>query len=171
MPNPTFKLIASYEVGAGGAASIDFTGIPSTYTDLVLKLSLRSDRAADEAGLGFKINTNTTGYTYRILTGDGASAGSINTAYEQTWSGRIQGANAGSNIFSSTDVYFPNYAGSAAKSYSVDSVTEKNGTNGYATMGAILQSSTSAVTAIYLSALGANLVQYSTAYLYGIKNS
>jgi hypothetical protein len=38
----TFTLIASSTVGSGGAASIDFTSISSTYTDLVVKLSLRN---------------------------------------------------------------------------------------------------------------------------------
>ena len=40
----TYTLISSVTVGSGGAASIEFTSIPSTYTDLVLKLSARSSR-------------------------------------------------------------------------------------------------------------------------------
>ena len=35
----TFELIASYTVGAGGQASIDFNTSPSTYTDLCIKAS------------------------------------------------------------------------------------------------------------------------------------
>jgi hypothetical protein len=165
----TYSKLAESTVGATAVASIDFTNIPQNYTDLVLKLSLRSDRAADEAGLGFRINGHTASYTYKILAGNGVSASSINTPYEQTWSGRIQGANAGSNIFSSTDVYLPDYTSSIAKSYAVDSVTEKNDSTGYITMGSILQPNAQAVSSIYLSALGANLVQYSTATLYGVK--
>ena len=38
----TYKLIGSVTVGAGGAANIDFTSIPSTYTDLAIKVSYRS---------------------------------------------------------------------------------------------------------------------------------
>ena len=37
----TFTKIASVTVGSGGASSIDFTSIPSTYTDLCVKLSTR----------------------------------------------------------------------------------------------------------------------------------
>lgn len=167
----TFIKIATVDVGAGGASTISFTTIPQTYTDLCVKLSLRSNRAADEDGLGLRINSNTTGYTYRILTGNGATAGSINTAYEQTWSARIQGANAGANIFSSTDVYIPNYSVTGIKTYYADSATEKNSTNGYITLGGILQSNTSAITDIYFSALNGTLQQYSTATLYGILKS
>lgn len=37
----TYIKIGSVEVGAGGASSIDFSSIPATYTDLVLKMSAR----------------------------------------------------------------------------------------------------------------------------------
>ena len=37
----TFTQIASVTVGSGGAASIDFTSIPSTYTDLCIKTSIK----------------------------------------------------------------------------------------------------------------------------------
>jgi hypothetical protein len=33
----TYEAIATVEVGSGGASTIDFTSIPSTYTDLVLR--------------------------------------------------------------------------------------------------------------------------------------
>jgi hypothetical protein len=33
----TYEIIASVTVGSGGAANIEFTSIPATYTDLVLK--------------------------------------------------------------------------------------------------------------------------------------
>ena len=39
----TYTLISSVTVGAGGASSIDFTSIPATYTDLLVKFSLRTD--------------------------------------------------------------------------------------------------------------------------------
>ena len=37
----TYTLISSVTVGSGGAANIEFTSIPSTYTDLLLKYYLR----------------------------------------------------------------------------------------------------------------------------------
>jgi hypothetical protein len=42
-----YNLIATTTVGSGGAASIDFTGIPQTYTDLFLVSSLRSNAAVN----------------------------------------------------------------------------------------------------------------------------
>ena len=38
----THNLISTITVGSGGAASIDFTSIPQTYTDLLVKISLRA---------------------------------------------------------------------------------------------------------------------------------
>ena len=43
----TYKPIATVTVGAGGAASIDFTSIPGTYTDLLVLISARSTRSTD----------------------------------------------------------------------------------------------------------------------------
>ena len=52
----TFVLLASTTVGSGGASSIDFTSIPATYTDLVVKVSGRIDYA--QTGDYFKITFN-----------------------------------------------------------------------------------------------------------------
>jgi hypothetical protein len=42
-----YEAIATVEVGSGGAADIEFTSIPATYTDLVVKLSVRTGFAGD----------------------------------------------------------------------------------------------------------------------------
>ena len=65
----TYQKIASVTVGSGGAASIDFTSIPSTYTDLALYHSLRSDNSEDYYGLQF--NSSSSSFSSRRLQGDG----------------------------------------------------------------------------------------------------
>jgi hypothetical protein len=40
----TYEAIATVEVGSGGAADIEFTSIPATYTDLVVKVSFKKPR-------------------------------------------------------------------------------------------------------------------------------
>jgi hypothetical protein len=165
----TYIALKRVTVGSGGTSSITLSNIPQTYTDLVLKLSLRSARAADEDGLSLTVNSSSSGYTYRPLMGNGSTTSTASTSFEQPWSGRIVGASAGSNIFSSTDVLIPNYAGSTAKYYLVDSVTEKNSTTAYMTMNAVRQSSTAAVTSLTLAAVNANLAEYSTVTLYGVE--
>jgi hypothetical protein len=173
MPN-TFSLIASSTVGSGGTPNITFSSIPSTYTDLCLLLSVRSSRAGViEDGLGIQINSSTTGYTYRIVIGQGSNGiVNLNTTYEQTWAGAQPAATATASTFGNAQIYIPNYAGSAAKSYSTDSAGETNaGQNPGNTMGAILQSSTAAVSSLLIKVQNGNLVEFSTAYLYGIVNS
>jgi len=168
MPN-TFELIASSTVGSGGAASIDFTSIPSTFTDLVVKYSIRTTGAAVATGGFITFNGSTTGYTYRRLEGTGAAAGSQNGSAR--YAGVDTGTSATANTFSSAEVYIPNYAGSTNKSYSADSVSENNATTAYTWFVAGLWSNTAAITSISISDDTFNLGQYSTAYLYGVKNA
>jgi len=168
----TYTLISSVTVGSGGAASIDFTSIPSTYTDLLVSMSLRS------AGTGVStryasvtFNSNTSSYTYRRLYGNGSNAGSDNGSLRII--GTINGSTTTANTFSNLQLYIPNYAGSNNKSYSCESAEENNATGAELDMIAGLWSNTAAITSIKLeSDQGSfNFAQYSTAYLYGISNA
>jgi len=168
MPD-TFVKIATVTVGGAGAANIEFTSIPATYTDLVLKTSLRTDRALEVDAVLISLNGSTSSFTGRRLFGDGS------TATSDTVTTILMTANAAtaiSNTFSNNEVYIPNYAGATNKSYSVDGVAENNTTFGRDDLLAGLWSSTSAITSIRITPnIGPNFVQYSTATLYGISNS
>jgi hypothetical protein len=163
----TYTLIASSTVGSGGAADIAFTSIPATYTDLCLKLSIRTDKATLGDVWLLKLNTSSADFTARWIEGNGASVSSGSSILY----GALVGSSATASTFNNTEIYFPNYAGSTNKSFSVDSVTENNATTAYADLAAGLWSQTAAITGINISITSNNLVQYSTAYLYGIKNS
>jgi hypothetical protein len=168
MPN-TFELIASSTVGAGGTANITFSSIPSTFTDLIIKLSARSSDSATSAGVVMQFNGSSSSLTYRLLEGDGSTAASYNGT-----TGRIgvtDAATSTASTFGSLEAYIPNYAGSTNKSSSIDSVQETNGTTAYADLSANLWSNTAAITSIALTLQAGNFVQYSTAYLYGVKNA
>ena len=166
---PTYTQIGTaITVGSGGAANIDFTSIPSTYTDLVLKLSLRQSSTS----IGYatiKFNGSSTGFTYRSLEGSGSTAASFNGSIGAI--GVIDPSNYTASTFSSFDIYIPNYAGSTNKSYSADAVSENNATTAYADLIAGLWSNTAAINQITVQDLSGNLVQYSTAYLYGVSNA
>ncbi len=169
MPN-TFTLIASSTVGAGGASSIDFTSIPQTYTDLVLKLSLRNALSDvwDNADISF--NGSTTTYTNLQLRGNGSTTTSAKSTTQPAvnyW--HVVSNNATASTFGNAEIYIPNYTGSVNKSVSIDSVTENNATSAADTLTAGLWGNTAAITSIKLQGNGSNFVQYSTAYLYGIK--
>jgi hypothetical protein len=162
----TYTLIASSTVGSGGAANIEFTSIPSTYTDLLVKVSVRMTSSFDLFWIRF--NGLTTNLSGRSVQGDGSGVSSFTVEPY----GRGQSNTTTSNTFSSTDFYVPNYAGSNYKSISTDSVSENNATQAYAALGAGLWSASSAITSIQIVPNGGDtFVQHSSAYLYGISNS
>ena len=171
----TYKLIDKVIVGSGGAASVEFTSIPNTYIDLCLILSLRTDGASLERNI--KLNFNGVGgssYYSRLLYGYGSFTGS----YSQNAAAGFEhfyavGANATSNTFANNQIYIPNYTSSNYKSFSVDSVCETNGGSASMGLSAGLFSNTGAISSIKFdqTAGGEKFVQYSSFYLYGIKNS
>ena len=162
----TYKKIASVTVGAGGASSIDFTSIPATYTDLVVKVSARDTTANGEFYLRF--NSSTTNYSDKWLYGTGSSASSTTNTKIDLF---LASSGYTANTFGSTDIYIPNYRSSNYKSTSADSVQENNATASYALLDAGLWSDTSAITSVNLIPAGGTFAQYSSATLYGIKSS
>jgi hypothetical protein len=171
----TFIKIASVTVGSGGASTIDFTSIPSTYTDLCVKISARSSYSSGE-GVSMRFNGSSgANYTYKQLYGFGSSVGSYGPPSLETYGflGTIGGTNYTASTFNSIDLYVPNYASSNNKSFSVDTVAENNSaTVNQLDLIAGLWSQTAAITSITLTSYNAaNFVQYSTATLYGISKS
>ena len=170
MANTYIQIGSTVTVGSGGAATMAFSSIPATYTDLIL---VYSGRTSEPTGTFYEVsltlNGSTTGFTAKQLYGDGSSASSSSPTSRQA--GLIGNVATTSNTFSNTQVYFPNYAGSNNKSYSVDSVTENNSAASYVSMLAGLWSNSAAITSISIAPTSGNFVQYSTASLYGIKSS
>lgn len=168
----TYIKIASNTVGAGGVASVTFSSIPATYTDLILKGSARSNDTSSGYGDAVLIRFNglSTNLTSRRLYGTGAGAASTSgtSAYAGFGSSNIQTA----NTFGNLEIYIPNYASSNYKSSSSDGVGENNGAQAIAQFSANLWSSTAAINQItVLPETGTLLLQYSTFTLYGVSNA
>jgi len=163
----TYTLIASATAGTGGIANFTFNSIPQTYTDLQILCSSKTNRGTfNNDAMNLNLNGSTSNNTAIRLFGDGSSA------YSQTNRGIINNAAASSGVFSSTQIYIPNYASANYKSISAESVTETNGTEAYTQLHAQLWSDTAAITSLVLAVVDGTLfLEYSTAYLYGIKNS
>jgi hypothetical protein len=160
----TYQKITTVTVGAGGAASIDFTSIPDTFTDLVVKWSTRNNSGRQ---VTFKLNNATTNQTYRIIYGDGSG---VATESGTRIFGYSNGSGTTANTFCNGEAYIPNYAGSNNKSISIDSVEENNATGAYMVLSANLWSSSSAINQVtVIPHDGTSFNQYSTATLYGIK--
>ena len=168
----TYTLIASSTVGSGGATDIEFTSIPNTYTDLALLVSVRIDNA--NGGHFIRFNGSSTNYSSRNVNADSGTVGS-GTGSSSSFFMWCTGTWATANTFSNSSMYIPNYTSSNNKSVSIDSVNENNSSSPYA-LGFIagLWSDSSVISSIKLIPEGGGtpkFVEYSTAYLYGIKNS
>ena len=171
----TYTLIASSTVGAGGASTIVFSSIPSTYTDLKIVHSTRSSASATRAAVSLTFNSITSAtYDLRRMYGaDANQIGSVSGTNDVVgyWSANTA-ATATANTFSSCEIYIPNYLSSTYKSIGSEVVVENNSTSEwYDGIYAGLSKNTAAITSITLNSDTGNFVQYSTAYLYGIKNS
>lgn len=166
-----YNLIATITVGSVGATSILFSGIPQTYTDLEVVASLRGSDAVNYQTNRMKINGSTSNLSTRVLFGTGSAASS---AYVNTYLhiGNTGGTGATSSVFSSHSIYIPNYTSSAQKSIRTDSAMENNNTSFYVnTLTAGLWSQTAAITSLDIYPENGSWVQFSSASLYGIKNS
>ncbi|CAB4148212.1 hypothetical protein UFOVP429_154, partial [uncultured Caudovirales phage] len=154
---------------SGGVPFVSFSNIPQTYTDLVIKISARTIRAADEDGLYMTINGQTsTGFA--DVEGNGGAATSVATAaYGNNWVSRINGNNSTANFFSNVDIYIANYTSDLAKSMSIDGVMENNSTTSYMNLVAALGASTSIGIRTLFFSCNANFMQHTTFHLYGVR--
>jgi hypothetical protein len=108
--------------------------------------------------------------TTRAIYGNGSSTASYSAS--NSLGGLVNISTTTSSTFANSQLYIPNYAGSTNKSSSMDGVSENNATGANAFLNANLWSNTAAITSITLTPEGGdNIVQYSTAYLYGVSNA
>jgi hypothetical protein len=171
----TFIKISTVTVGSGGSSTLGFTSIPSTYTDLCIKISARGTVAPGftdkwiDVSIGFNGAGSNVSITNRVLYGLGNAAGS--TTGTSTSGGAMPTSDATASTFSNTEIYIPNYTGSTNKSFSVDFVSENNATRAVAALVAGLWSNTAAITSVTFYPASGNFAEYTTATLYGISKS
>jgi hypothetical protein len=167
----TYEKIASVIASSGTASSLDFASIPQRYTDLKLVASLRGTTGAQAyATCQITINGSGANITGKQLYGGGSGSGSSANATSIAF--EVSGVNATASTFGTVEAYFPNYTSSNYKSVSVDSNQENNTTASYAQIMASLWSQGTAINQLTIASSGFGpLAQYSSATLYGIRNS
>jgi hypothetical protein len=171
------QLISSQTLGSA-AASVTFSSIPSTYTDLVLKVSARTDNSG--ARDYFTVNFNgdsATNYSQTIIytnNGSGAysTASSSTTALGAGYA-FVDGSGATANTFSNLEMYMPSYATTKTKPSSTFASAENNSASSvWLSSNANLYRSTSAISSMtFTPYTGGNFLAGSTFYLYGISNA
>lgn len=149
-------------------ASITFTSIPQTYTDLMILISARGD-AAGQRDCYISFNSSTSNFTNKYMEMSNNLVASGTTA---RYIGAVSGTTTTANVFSNANIYIPNYTSSEYKSFSGDFVTENNAQSTQVlTLSAHLWSNTAAITSIGFAPSSGSFIQYSTFYLYGINKS
>jgi hypothetical protein len=165
----TYTLISS-NVLSSSAASVTFSAIPATYTDLVLKLSVRA--AGTDATMKIGFNGSTSNFSLTLLAGNGSSAYSDNYAgYGYNMSGYRSKSTDTSNTFGNGEIYIPSYTISQNKPISSIGVSENNATSAFIGAVANLWSNISAITSIEIGSGSGDMAAGSSFYLYGISNA
>lgn len=158
MPN-TYESIATQTLGSA-AASVTFSSIPSTYTDLVLVIAGTNTTSAQAIGMTFNGDTGTN-YSRTAVYGDGTNAASIRDTNIARMDVVYYGTTQSNGI-----VNIMNYANTTtfktvlARSNDPASAVNAN---------VCLWRNTAAITSITLTAVSTTLAAGSTFSLYGIK--
>ena len=169
---PTYIPIASTTLSTS-AASVTFSAIPQTYTDLVVRLSVRNDQSTTINYLRMTLNSNTGSvYSNTVLRGDGStvsSAADANVTFMLI--GVVNSNSSTSNTFANGEIYIPSYTASQNKPISGFGVGENNATFARMQAAAGLFRSTTAVSSITIANEGGSFVSGSSFHLYGISNA
>lgn len=171
-PIGDYESIATQIVGSGGASSITFSSIPSTYKHLQVRGLGRSSVSGTSTNLFYKLNNDSTtsNYTYHILRGDGSTASAAGgTSLNLIGNDVIVGDFGTSNTFGAVVWDILDYANTSKnKTSRLLGGNDRNG-SGFIAFDSSLWLSTSAITQIELYPQNGSFKQYSHFALYGIK--
>jgi hypothetical protein len=168
----TMNLIAKQTVGAGGAASVTFSSIPDSFTDLKLVMSARGSGSGTRQNVLIQLNSSGSSFTWLGLYAFNTSVQSNTTS--NNFAGNIPNSGNTANTFGTQDIYIPNYRSNNAKTLSTDFAVENNGTDNFLGFDATLWNpgTQAAITSITLSiASSGDFVEFSEFTLYGISSN
>ena len=161
-----YESIATVTVGAGGAATAEFTSIAGTYSHLQIRYIVK---VSDGFGLGMRLNSDTgSNYTRHRLQGNGSTA-SATGGGGQT----VMNFNSGNgySAFGAGIIDLLDYTSTnKAKTVRVLDGIDTNGSGAILLESGLWYATPAAVTSIQLVQLGSGVFsQYSHFALYGIK--
>jgi len=166
-----FTSIQTVTVGSGGASSISFSSIPSTYTHLQIR-GIGAANSSSQKQLVIQLNGDSTAghYADHLLVGDGSTASAGNdTGLGAMYFDRLSPGSS-SSAFGAFVIDILDYANTNKnKTVRVLGGWDGNG-SGQIALGSGLWMQTSAVNSVTLFSDGAvNINQYSQFALYGVK--
>ena len=177
-PEGAYDALATVTVPSGGAASIEFAGIPSGYKHLQIR-GIARNTTYDAGGARQQIkmqfnNDANSNYTTHGLIGNGSSASSY---FETTTTcifftyGTVPMSDATAGIYGAHIVDILDYANTNKYKTTrfIGGVDTNGSTNSYSNFGSGNWRNTNAITSIVLFPQAGNLAQYSSYALFGVK--
>jgi hypothetical protein len=176
----SYESISTVTVGSGGAANIEFTSIPATYSHLQIRGIVKSNDTADDRQPVRAIFNSDTGnnFSRHLLFGNGSSATSDDGTSTTARLGASVISNFGSyaNMFTAYVIDILDYADTnkyktvkVLGGFNTNDATASNFSQ--IALGSFAWLNTAAITSIKLQPFTNNFVQYSQFALYGIKGS
>ena len=165
----SYESIATYTIGSGGAASIEFTGIPQTFKHLQLRLTATGSTNTVVQGR-FNSDSTYTNYRTHWLLGDGSSA-SASTRQESAWAGIFNGFVSTSSVAPASVTDILDYSNTNKNTTTRSLIGWENNGSGYIYLASSLWLNTAAVTSLKIFPYNesSSFAQYTHAALYGIK--
>jgi hypothetical protein len=168
----SYSSIATQTVGSGGASSITFNSIPSTYTHLQIRMLAR---ATDNNTIVYgRFNGSGVNYARHNIYANGSSAtANATTSTDASFFGTCSPNAVNSSMFGTSIIDILDYA-NTNKNKTVRSLAGSDhnataGFDGWFYLQSGLWADTSAINSINLFAGAGSFAQYSSFALYGVK--
>jgi hypothetical protein len=177
-----YQSIATVSVGSGGASTVEFTSIPSTYTHLQLRFIARTNRSTynvDELYIYCNNDTSASNYAgHNVQPNNNNFPGTVNTGGAANFATPYYvGANNGNAPFGGWVIDYLDYTNTSKyKTIRGLGGADSNGdVAGFCTVpmfNSSLWKNTNAITSIKINiGFGSSLNQYSHFALYGIRSA
>ena len=162
--------IATATVTSGGATTITFSSIPSTYTHLQIRGFSKDSRTNANTGFTMQINSDSgTNYSNHQVSGDGTTAAGYGLANDTSIGIGNSAGGSNANIFGAQIVDVLDYANTNKyKTIRTLGGHDENG-SGYLGLFSGNWRNTTAITSLTILPLVANFAQYTSFALYGVK--
>ena len=169
----TYVLLNSATVSNSTTTSVSLSSISQSYTDLVLRASVRND-----TGYAFWVDGITVGPSgsYTRISGNGSSPASSRNTGSNLFDQSAVAQSATANTFSVVEAYIPNYSLTTSTKpwFAFSGVSSNSGTadNSFVNAFGRLTTASTAISTINISPWNSSYIALgSSFYLYGIKNS
>lgn len=172
----SYESIATVTIGSGGAATATFSSIPSTFKHLQIRSIARTANVFKAEDIVAQFNSDTgANYVHHLLVGNGSTAASYSATGQNFIKGVTYGTGttASANIFGAGILDILDYTNtnknSTVRSLAAMDLNEAS-TLAQMQVWSNLWLNTAAITSITMKcSTGANISEYSSFALYGIK--